>query len=311
VRDAKTSSTVAAEQASQLYRDDGVSIVVGLSDTDLASPVAELSEALGTIFVTSGATGPILVQAGSHSTFLACFSDSTQASAAAHYASRTLRARSVDVMYDSSSEYAQTLAGSFSSTFAQNGGNVSSRTTFQGNSTISSATTKRVANSHGDIIFLAGQPDEVAQIIKTLRYAGITKPIIGGDSYDSSRIYDLSPSEKTNVYFTTHTLLTRTPTTPQIESFVQRYTEAYGEPPTSAFAALGYDSINLVAKAVEIAGSTEPNSVRTALESIRNFPAVTGAISYGPNRHIPSKEVTIVTFKEGIATLAGTMTSGS
>ena len=77
---------------------------------------------------------------------------------------------------------------------------------------------------------------------------------------------------------------------------LESYTSQYGERPSSAFAALGFDAVGIVATAIERAGSTEPKAVRGALESIVNYRAVTGLVSYAPGRHIPSKDITIVSF---------------
>jgi branched-chain amino acid transport system substrate-binding protein len=85
---------------------------------------------------------------------------------------------------------------------------------------------------------------------------------------------------------------------------MKQYKSYYGEEPTSAFAALGYDAVRLASLAIGKAQSVEPGAIRSALESIREYPGVTGSISYGPAQHIPHKDVTIVTFDDGVPTRA-------
>jgi len=299
VRDAATSATETLKQAQELFQQEGVSLVVGLSDTDLAFPVAKLSEELGKIFITSGATGPILTKGGPHSTFLACFSDESQAMAASDYARRRLRARSALIVYDQGSQYAETLSQSFSKGFTTSGGMISSRFAFTVETINESALRNELKRTNPDMVFLAAQPDEVARIIAALRSSGFTKPIVGGDSYDSTPVYNLTTAEKTNVYFSTHVLLTPSSTNPEIERFIELYRSHYGEAPTSAFAALGYDAVRIASLALSRAGSTDPGAIRSAIESIRQYAGVTGTISYAPNQHIPQKDVTIVTFENG------------
>ena len=299
VRDAATSVTETLKQAQELYQKEGVTVVVGLSDTDLASPVAKLSEELGKIFITSGATGPILTKVGPHSTFLACFSDESQAMAASDYARRRLRARSALIVYDQGSQYAETLSRSFSKGFTTSGGLIAGTFAFTVQAINESAMRKELNQTNPDMVFLAAQPDEVARVITILRSSGYAKPIVGGDSYDSAPVYNLTTTEKSNVYFSTHTLLTPSSTNPDIERFIELYRSHYGEAPTSAFAALGYDAVRIASLALAQSGSTEPGAIRAAIESIQNYPGVTGVISYAPNQHIPQKDVTIVTFDNG------------
>lgn len=62
----------------------------------------------------------------------------------------------------------------------------------------------------------------------------------------------------------------------------------------SAFAALGYDSIMLVANAIERTGSAKQKDLPGALEGTHDFPGVTGSISFARGEHQPDKDVTIV-----------------
>lgn len=296
VRDANNLASDVTDAAEELYQQNGLPIVIGLSDTDLAKPVAETSQQLGAVFVTSGATGPILVSEAPDSTFLACFSDPAQAAAAAEYGFQHLHLRRVSLVYDSDSEYARVLSRSFREEFKLFGGSVQSEVPFGRERFDATAIVQRVMQEGPPAIFLAGQPEEVSMVIAALREAGFSGEILGGDSYDSALIFGLTDTQKKGVYFTTHAFLSGEPKSPEAAAFVERYAEQYGERPVSAFAALGFDAVGLVAIAIERAGSTESRAVRSALESIVNYRAVTGLVSYVPGRHIPSKDITIVSF---------------
>jgi branched-chain amino acid transport system substrate-binding protein len=306
VRDAKTSPEAAGEGARELYGDEGLSVVMGLSDTGLANPVAIESQSNGKLFVTSGATGPGLIEEAPSSTFLACFSDVTQARAAAEFARRVLALRSIVVIRDETSEYARVLSDSFVSTFSSTA-RVVGRISFQGSALNLDRVVSEARASRADGIFLAAQPDEVAAVLQALREGGIVSPIIGGDSYDSPRILALSSDVKQGVYYTTHALLSGPAQSPGASAFIQSYTNRYGEAPESAFAALGYDTVRLIAQAVEKAGGTDVSLLRKALEGTSKFSGVTGSISYGIGKHIPQKDVSVVTFKDGVAVLASTV----
>ena len=64
------------------------------------------------------------------------------------------------------------------------------------------------------------------------------------------------------------------------------------------FAALAYDSTNLLIQAIEKAGSTNSEAVRNAVESI-SFDGVTGSFSFD-DTHTPIKSVLVVTLVDGV-----------
>jgi len=82
--------------------------------------------------------------------------------------------------------------------------------------------------------------------------------------------------------------------TPAMRRFSDRYTAAYGRTPENAFAALGYDTVNLIAKAIRKAKSADPGKVRDELLKMRAFNGVTGPMSYAGDSFVPKKAVTII-----------------
>ena len=107
-----------------------------------------------------------------------------------------------------------------------------------------------------------------------------------------------------NTYFTTHAFLGATHHTPAVAQFIADYQAEYGAPPDTAFAALGYDAVMLIAHAIERADSAKQKSMPEALEALEAFPGVTGSISFGPQEHLPPKEVTVVKITGTTLTLA-------
>jgi branched-chain amino acid transport system substrate-binding protein len=79
-----------------------------------------------------------------------------------------------------------------------------------------------------------------------------------------------------------------------MQQFIADYETEYGVPPETAFAALAYDAVMLIASAIERADSAKQKDIAGALERTGDFPGVTGSISFAPGVHIPDKEVTIV-----------------
>ena len=130
------------------------------------------------------------------------------------------------------------------------------------------------------MVYVAAMPDEIGLIVKQMRQAGVTQPIVGGDGYDTPL---LDPGRRRGVQ---RRLLTRpTPTwrripPPAIQKFYTDYKAAYGTDPENAFAALGYDTVGLIADAIKRAGSEDPAKIRDALAATKGYPGITGSITY-------------------------------
>ena len=70
---------------------------------------------------------------------------------------------------------------------------------------------------------------------------------------------------------------------------LNNYKEKWGVEPENAFAALGYDSIKLLAQAINSAGSAEPSKIEAGLGMVKDFPGVTGNITYTEGSKVPQK----------------------
>jgi len=150
------------------------------------------------------------------------------------------------------------------------------------------------AAASADVLFVAAGPDDAADMVSRLRAAGFDQPIMGGDSFDSPTLISAAVKTGGKVYFTTHAAVGMSSASRAVRRFDASYQAAYGRPPENAFAALGYDTVDLVAAAIKRADSVRPAAVRDAIQATRHFPGVTGSLSFDANGRVPSKKVTVV-----------------
>ena len=155
-----------------------------------------------------------------------------------------------------------------------------------------------------DVVYVSAMPDDIGLIVKQMRQAGVTQPIVGGDGYDTPLLLQVAGAAADNTYFTTHAFLDDAHGTPAVQQFIADYKAEYGAAPDTAFAALGYDAVMLIATAIERADSAKQKAIPEALEATVDFAGVTGSISFGPLAHIPAKEVTVVRVAGTTLTLA-------
>ena len=154
-----------------------------------------------------------------------------------------------------------------------------------------------------DFYYIAAMPHNIGTAVKQFRDAGLTGPIVGGDGYDTPDLLTVAGAAANDVYFTTHALMDPAGGTDGIKAFIEAYTARFGHAPENAFAALGYDSIKLLADAITRAGGLDGAALKSAIETTTEFPGITGAITFTPESHVPQKGVTVIAVKDGAFTL--------
>ena len=290
-------------------------IGIGFTDSDPALVAIPEFTRLGKPFVVIGATDPKLPARCGAGTFLACFGDDAQAIAAADFAAARFGKRTL-VIFDSRHEYTRTVASFFRSRFGNEVGG-SAVAEFDLSFTPAPAIAPHLVApaNKADFIFVACMPEDIAAVLKSVRSALPTTPIIGGDSFDCDAVLNTptttgqastnaaaatAPSD--HVWFTTHAWL-GAGASPAAQAFVAAYSAAYGTPPPNAFAALGYDAARLAIDARTRAGSDDPKAIAAALAATTDFHGVTGTISYA-NGPVPKKDVWMVSVTNGTLQLA-------
>jgi branched-chain amino acid transport system substrate-binding protein len=292
--DTRTDQQVTATAAQEAVS-EGVVAGFGQSDTTFVMAAAPTFQEAGIPFVTSGATHPMLpTWVGDHM-FMAAFGDDDQSYAIADYAYDTMGLRRVYVWTDNSMDFTRALTQFFTERFVERGGEIIEEDFFMMGDTDFSAQIARLeaVEPTPDAVFISAIPSEAGLSVRQIREAGIAMPIISGDGFDTQLVATVPGPELANdVFFSTHTYLADD--RPEVQEFIDAYTEFHGGPPENSFAPLGYDAIGLIVNAIEQAGSAEPAAIREALQATRDYPAVTGTVSYTRDNMVPPKPVSII-----------------
>ncbi|MDX1607512.1 MAG: ABC transporter substrate-binding protein [Candidatus Competibacterales bacterium] len=299
VYDTRTDQQVTATAAQQAVS-EGVVAGFGQSDTTFVMSAAPTFQEAGIPFVTSGATHPMLPTWVGEYMFMTAFGDDDQSYAIADYAYDTMGLRRVYVWTDNSMDFTRALSTFFKERFIERGGEIIEEDYFMMGDTDFSAQIARLeaVDPAPDGVFIAAIPSEAGLTVRQIREAGITMPIVSGDGFDTQLVSTVPGPELANdVFFSTHTYLADD--RPEVQAFIDAYTEFHGNPPENSFAPLGYDAIGLIVNAIENAGSTDPDAIRDALAATRDYPAVTGTNSYTRETMVPPKPVSIISVQNG------------
>ena len=235
--------------------------------------------------------------------FYAAYGDDAQAAAMAGFARDQLGLDRAAVWIDSRDLYTRTVGADFEASFKADGGTVAiaqSDGDLAGYAAFLDAV--KAAEPPVGALYVASMPDAAPDLISKSRAAGVAVPLLSGDGWDADTIVARSQSESLDgIYFTTHRFLGVD--TPAMMQFVAEYTSRFGTAPPNAFAPLGFDAVNLIADAIDRAGSTEPKAIRDALAETTAFPGTVGPISYAPGVRVPKKEVAVIEIANGVETL--------
>jgi len=294
VFDTRTDQQVTATAAQEAVSSDIVA-GFGQSDTTFVMAAAPTFQEAGIPFVTSGATHPMLPEWVGENMFMAAFGDDDQSYAIADYAYDTMGLRRVYVWTDNSMDFTRALTQFFVERFTERGGEIIEEDFFMMGDTDFSAQIARLeaVEPTPDGVFISAIPSEAGLTVRQIREAGITMPIVSGDGFDTQLVATVpGPDLANDVFFSTHTYLADD--RPEVQAFIDDYNEMYGNPPENSFAPLGYDAIGLIVNAIENAGVAEPAAIREALAATRDYPAVTGTVSYTRETMVPPKPVSII-----------------
>jgi len=277
------SSPPSAAQAVRKVLQDhpDIAAFVGISDTGVALSAGREAVKAGKVFMTSGATSPLLPSQLGPRCFLACFGDNVQAAAAAQWLRESKKIDRVAVIYNSSQNYTRLLQRYFREAFERCGGKITEAMAYRGNEPIGLPRGMAFCQA----IFLASESAaEAGRIIAKLRGAGFKGLIVGGDGYDDPSYWAGEPLAE-NVYFTTHAF----PAVSAPPSELAALRSSFRGTP-DAFGGLGFDALRvLLATDPALAGD-----LAKRLREGKPFAGVTGSIAYDRGRRVPVKPVAVV-----------------
>jgi branched-chain amino acid transport system substrate-binding protein len=256
---------------------DKVSFVLGSSTSGATQSMTALAQQSRVILISPSATNTEITRAGDY-IFRACFIDPFQGVVGADFAFDTLGSRRAAVLYDAGADYNTGLADSFKAQFKANGGQIVADEAYQTGDVDFNAQVTRIRAANPDIVYLPNYYNDVALQAKQLRALGVNCALLGGDGWDS--LIDNAGDEVLNGFWSAG--FASDTTDPRGQTFVKAFNDKFNRT-ASQFAALGYDTMMLVADGIKAAGSFDTAAVKDAMAKL-DGPYVTGNIRFDANR---------------------------
>jgi len=284
VEDNESKAESAVKVNTKLITEDDVLAIVGPQSSKQAIPAGGKANELGTPMISPWSTNPDTTK-GRPFVFRGCFLDPFQGPVVANFVKDEFGFTKAAVLYDVASDYPKGLAEFFKEAWEKlNGaGSVVAYESFTTKDTDFSSQLTKIINSGAQVLFTPQYYNEVALIVQQAHQLGWDKPIVGSDSWGSAETVKLCGKDCYGLFFSTH--YAAAGAKGATKAFIDRYNKAHGYVPDDV-AALTWDSIRLVQKAIEDCGKLtgdleeDRQCVRDALAKIKEFDGITGKMTF-------------------------------
>ena len=305
--DGKSDPVTVGNNGAQLAA-QGIEFMVAPCDFDMGGPANREAQKAGIVGVSTCASSPLAgsVTLGDKQFTLSMW-NTTMGSAAAEFAYNTKHWKNAYVVTDTFIDYTTSLSEFFIKHFQALGGKIIAEDKYtQGAQDFSAQLARLQRADKPDFIFISSYMPDLGTIIRTIREAGITAPIVGGDSYDDQGLFDaLGDKFGNDVFFVTHSFMAAG-STPEMASFLDLYQKEYGKAPDTSMVATGWDTIQVFAQAAAKAGTTDGAALAKAMEGVQ-FNLLTGKLTWSDAKHghEPDIEAPVVEIKAGKPAFVG------
>ncbi len=280
IEDDRSDASEAATIVTKFVTQDQVHAVLGEVASSRSIAAAPIAQNAKIPMLTPSSTNPEVTRKGDY-IFRSCFIDPVQGAAIAQFGAKSLNAKRAALMVDRKNDYSTGLEKVISEVFTRLGGQIVVTQSYQAGDQDFNAQITSIKGANPDVIFVPGYYGDVGLFAKQARDKGITAPLVGGDGWDSPSLYQIGGSALDGCYFSNH--YSPDDADPLVQKFVTDYKGRYGAVP-DALAATAYDAALIMFDAIKRSTSLEGPAIREALAATKDFPGVTGKVTFNENR---------------------------
>ena len=282
-----------ATQVAQNLVDAGVSGVIGHLNSGTSIPASKIYHDAGLVQISPSATATAYTEQGFPGVFRVMANDSQQGKQLARYAVQTLGIKKLAII-DDRTAYGQGLADVFAKTAESLGASVVKREFTTDKSRDFNAILTSIKGSDAQLLFFGGMDAQGAPMVKQMRALGITTPFMGGDGIYTAEFLKLAGSDAEGV-------IGSLPGIPLVNmkggpEFKQKFEAKYGV--IQLYAPYVYDAMNMMARAMQQAGSIDSAKYRPVLAAME-YPGLTSTIRFDTKGDLLNSPVSIYQAKNG------------
>ncbi len=252
--------------------------VIGHRSSAVAVPTSKVYENAGLLLLAPSSTSPSLTEGEAKHVFRLIPNDSQLGKEMADYA-KSKDYNNIVVIY-ADDEYGRGLANSFEDSAKAAGLQIIDRIAGYKDSADLKRLVRKWTLLGCDAVFIAQTMPDGAELIVQLRAAGLNVPLMGGDGLDSQDLLTIAGEDADHTVVAS--IFNPYASDKNVQLFVKKYTDTYGEAPRK-YSAQAYDSLHLLAEAIEKANSRKPADIADALREQSSWQGVSGTRTFDAN----------------------------
>ena len=277
----------ASTATAKIITDDNVIAIIGSPTGEITFNATQLANTSHTIFVSAG-TRRRLGDSGPY-IFRNALPDDIAVKRLMEYALKEKGCKDFALVTSMSNDYSHQLSSLFKSEIFDKGSNLVADMHLWAKDTANISAEemsiereiKEIKSKKPQCIIYTGESEEGAQLMREARRQGLDVPMVGSEDLFSHEFIELGKDAVVGSIL--YTGYSPDWEEKQLKNFIEDYKKKKGMSPDK-IAALGYDTFNIIAKAIAEAGSTETPKVRDAMMNLKDFPGITGKTSFNEDR---------------------------
>jgi branched-chain amino acid transport system substrate-binding protein len=286
--DPKTGTVVA-----QRLVDAGIRGMVGHFNSGVTIPASRIYHDAG-VAQLSVSTNPKYTRQGYATAFRVMADDDRQGGALAEYAVRQLGLRSLAVV-DDRTAYGQGLADAFAGAANKAGAQVRLREYVSDKDFDFRAVLTRIKSAKPQAIFFAGYDAQAGPLARQMKELGMDALLLGGEAMNTAKFLELAgPAAEGHVASTPGAALSKRPNG---AAFADRYRSRYKQE-IGLYAPYFYDSVMLLAAAMQKAYSAEPAKYLPELRGIKHA-GITADVQFDATGDLQHGQLSIFRVRNG------------
>ncbi len=277
-RDDQGKPEEAAVAATRLMTQNRVAILIGEVASSRSMAMAPIADSNQVPMISPTSTNPKVTKDGEKTrpyVFRVCFIDPFQGTVMARFAAER-KIKNVAVLRDVGNDYSVGLADFFIKAFTAAGGTIATDQSYKAGDQDFKAQLTSIKGRKPEAIYVPGYYTDVALIARQAHELGIKVPLLGGDGWDSSKLYEIAKGALDGSYFSNH--YSDEDPSPVVQEFIAKYKAAYASVPDS-MAVLGYDAARVGFDAIARAKDMTGPSLAEAITATKGFQGVSGIIT--------------------------------
>ncbi len=280
VYDDQSKPEEAASATTRLITQDKVKLILGEVASSNSLAMAPIAQDNKIPMITPSSTNPAVTEKGDY-IFRVCFIDPFQGFVMAKYAREDLKFKNVAILKDVKSAYSVGLTEVFEKKFAEMGGKVAGIESYSKGDTDFRSQLTAIKKLKVEGLYVPGYYNDVGIIARQARQLGVKAVLMGGDGWDSDKLFELGGAAIEGSYVSNH--YSPEDPSPQVQNFISTYKTKFGSVPDS-LAALGYDAAKVALDAMKRAPDLSGPALRDEIAKTKDFAGVAGTISMNEKR---------------------------